>query len=49
MCVHSEEEFHAFFDAQHPEILEAIRDTKTCQKKQSWITITEFLNQTSFQ
>ena len=35
--VRFEEEFHAFFDAQHPEILEPFVIQKTCQKKQSWM------------
>ena len=36
--VRFEEEFHAFFDAQHPEILETIRDTKElARRRQSWM------------
>ena len=42
-----EEEFHMFFDAQHPEILETIRETKTCQMKRSWMLRLEFLNQSA--
>ena len=48
--VRFEEEFHAFFDAQHPEILETIRDTKDLPDEAVLdAAITEFLNQTSFQ
>ena len=48
--VRFEEEFHAFFDAQHPEILETIRDTKDLPEEAVLdAAITEFLNQTSFQ
>ena len=48
--VRFEEEFHAFFDAQHPEILETIRDTKDLPEEAILdAAITEFLNQTSFQ
>ncbi|VTH50158.1 ATP synthase subunit alpha [Streptococcus pneumoniae] len=48
--VRFEEEFHAFFDAQHPEILETIRDTKDLPEEAVLDTaITEFLNQSSFQ
>ncbi|VOS63686.1 ATP synthase subunit alpha [Streptococcus pneumoniae] len=45
-----EEEFHTFFDAQHPEILETIRDTKDLPEEAVLdAAITEFLNQSSFQ
>lgn len=48
--VRFEKEFHAFFDAQHPEILETIRDTKDLPEEAVLDTaITEFLNQSSFQ
>lgn len=48
--VRFEEEFHAFFDAQHPEILETIRDTKDLPEEAVFdAAITEFLNQSSFQ
>ncbi|VIT93441.1 ATP synthase subunit alpha [Streptococcus pneumoniae] len=48
--VRFEEEFHAFFDAQHPEILETIRDTKDFPEEAVLdAAITEFLNQSSFQ
>ncbi|HEU6098330.1 TPA: F0F1 ATP synthase subunit alpha [Streptococcus pneumoniae] len=48
--VRFEEEFHAFFDAQHPEILETIRDTKDLPEEVVLdAAITEFLNQSSFQ
>lgn len=48
--VRFEEEFHAFFDAQHPEILETIRDTKNLPEEAVLdAAITEFLNQSSFQ
>lgn len=48
--VRFEEEFHAFFDAQHPEILETIRDTKDLPEEAVLdAAITEFLNQSSFQ
>ncbi|CTP08538.1 TPA: F0F1 ATP synthase subunit alpha [Streptococcus pneumoniae] len=48
--VRLEEEFHAFFDAQHPEILETIRDTKDLPEEAVLdAAITEFLNQSSFQ
>ena len=48
--VRFEEEFHAFFDAQHPEILESIRDTKDLPEEAVLdAAITEFLNQSSFQ
>ncbi|TLP84636.1 F0F1 ATP synthase subunit alpha [Streptococcus pneumoniae] len=48
--VRFEEEFHAFFDAQHPEILETIRDTKDLPEEAVLdVAITEFLNQSSFQ
>ncbi|HEW0672326.1 TPA: F0F1 ATP synthase subunit alpha [Streptococcus pneumoniae] len=48
--VRFEEEFHAFFDAQHPEILETIRDTKDLSEEAVLdAAITEFLNQSSFQ
>ncbi|HEV4646812.1 TPA: F0F1 ATP synthase subunit alpha [Streptococcus pneumoniae] len=48
--VHFEEEFHTFFDAQHPEILETIRDTKDLPEEAVLdAAITEFLNQSSFQ
>ncbi|CTH34636.1 ATP synthase alpha chain [Streptococcus pneumoniae] len=43
--VRFEEEFHAFFDAQHPEILETIRDTKDLPEEAVLdAAITEFLN-----
>ncbi|VKN45540.1 ATP synthase subunit alpha [Streptococcus pneumoniae] len=48
--VRFEEEFHAFFDAQHPEILGTIRDTKDLPEEAVLdAAITEFLNQSSFQ
>ncbi|HGR0372413.1 TPA: F0F1 ATP synthase subunit alpha [Streptococcus pneumoniae] len=48
--VRFEEEFHTFFDAQHPEILETIRDTKDLPEEAVLdAAITEFLNQYSFQ
>ncbi|HEU6487755.1 TPA: F0F1 ATP synthase subunit alpha [Streptococcus pneumoniae] len=48
--VRFEEEFHAFFDAQHPEILKTIRDTKDLPEEAVLdAAITEFLNQSSFQ
>ncbi|CVL98825.1 F0F1 ATP synthase subunit alpha [Streptococcus pneumoniae] len=48
--VRFEEEFHAFFDAQHPEILETICDTKDLPEEAVLdAAITEFLNQSSFQ
>ena len=48
--VRFEEEFHAFFDAQHPEILETIRETKDLPEEAVLdAAITEFLNQSSFQ
>ncbi|VMH52254.1 ATP synthase subunit alpha [Streptococcus pneumoniae] len=48
--VRFEEEFHVFFDAQHPEILETIRDTKDLPEEAVLdAAITEFLNQSSFQ
>lgn len=48
--VRFEEEFHAFFDAQHPEILETIRDAKDLPEEAVLdAAITEFLNQSSFQ
>lgn len=48
--VRFEEAFHAFFDAQHPEILETIRDTKDLPEEAVLdAAITEFLNQSSFQ
>ena len=48
--VRFEEEFHAFFDAQHPEILETIRETKDLPEEVVLdAAITEFLNQSSFQ
>ena len=48
--VRFEEEFHAFFDAQYPEILETIRETKDLPEEAVLdAAITEFLNQTSFQ
>lgn len=48
--VRFEEEFHTFFDAQHPEILETIRDTKDLPEEAVLdAEITEFLNQSSFQ
>ncbi|HGJ1343830.1 TPA: F0F1 ATP synthase subunit alpha [Streptococcus pneumoniae] len=48
--VRFEEEFHAFFNAQHPEILETIRDTKDLPEEAVLdAAITEFLNQSSFQ
>lgn len=48
--VRFEEEFHAFFDDQHPEILETIRDTKDLPEEAVLdAAITEFLNQSSFQ
>ncbi|MDS3410842.1 F0F1 ATP synthase subunit alpha [Streptococcus pneumoniae] len=48
--VHFEEEFHTFFDAQHPEILETIRDTKDLPEEAVLdAAIAEFLNQSSFQ
>ena len=48
--VRFEEEFHGFFDAQHPEILETIRETKDLPEEAVLdAAITEFLNQSSFQ
>lgn len=48
--VRFEEEFHTFFDAQHPEILETIRDTKDLPEEAVLdAAITEFLIQSSFQ
>ncbi len=48
--VRFEEEFHAFFDAHYPEILETIRETKDLPEEAVLDTaITEFLNQSSFQ
>lgn len=48
--VRFEEEFHTFFDAQHPEILETICDTKDLPEEAVLdAAITEFLNQSSFQ
>ncbi|HGL8846867.1 TPA: F0F1 ATP synthase subunit alpha [Streptococcus pneumoniae] len=48
--VRFEEEFHTFFDAQHPELLETIRDTKDLPEEAVLdAAITEFLNQSSFQ
>ena len=48
--VRFEEEFHTFFETQHPEILETIRDTKDLPEEAVLdAAITEFLNQTSFQ
>ncbi|CAG6216270.1 F0F1 ATP synthase subunit alpha [Streptococcus pneumoniae] len=48
--VRFEEEFHTFFDAQHPEILETIRDTKDLPEEAVLdAAITEVLNQSSFQ
>ncbi|HEW0716654.1 TPA: F0F1 ATP synthase subunit alpha [Streptococcus pneumoniae] len=48
--VRFEEEFHTFFDAQHPEILETISDTKDLPEEAVLdAAITEFLNQSSFQ
>ncbi len=48
--VRFEEEFHDFFDAQHPEILETIRETKDLPEESVLdAAITEFLNQSSFQ
>ena len=48
--VRFEEEFHDFFDAQHPEILETIRETKDLPEEAVLdAAITEFLNQSSFQ
>lgn len=48
--VRFEEEFHTFFDAQHPEILETIRETKDLPDEAVLdAAITEFLNQSSFQ
>ena len=48
--VRFEEEFHMFFDAQHPEILETIRETKDLPDEAVLdAAITEFLNQSSFQ
>ncbi|MBF1111681.1 MAG: F0F1 ATP synthase subunit alpha, partial [Streptococcus sp.] len=48
--VRFEEEFHTFFDAQHPEILETIRETKDLPEEAVLdAAITEFLNQSSFQ
>ncbi len=43
--VRFEEEFHDFFDAQHPEILETIRETKDLPEAVLDAAITEFLNQ----
>ncbi len=48
--VRFEEEFHDFFDAQHPEILETIRETKDLPEEAVLdAAITEFLKQSSFQ
>ena len=48
--VRFEEEFHTFFDAHYPEILETIRETKDLPEEAVLdAAITEFLNQTSFQ
>ena len=48
--VRFEEEFHAFFDVQHPEILETIRETKDLPEEAVLdAAITEFLKQSSFQ
>ena len=48
--VRFEEEFHDFFDAQHPEILETIRETKDLPEEAVLdAAITEFLSQSSFQ
>jgi len=48
--VRFEEEFHTFFDAHYPEILETIRETKDLPEEAVLDTaITEFLNQSSFQ
>lgn len=48
--VRFEEEFHMFFDAQHPEILKTIRETKDLPDEAVLdAAITEFLNQSSFQ
>ena len=48
--VRFEEEFHMFFDAQYPEILETIRETKDLPDEAVLdAAITEFLNQSSFQ
>ena len=48
--VRFEEEFHMFFDTQHPEILETIRETKDLPDEAVLdVAITEFLNQSSFQ
>ena len=48
--VRFEEEFHAFFDAHYPEILETIRETKDLPEEAVLdAAITEFLNQSSFQ
>ena len=48
--VRFEEEFHMFFDAQHPDILETIRETKDLPDEAVLdAAITEFLNQSSFQ
>mgnify|MGYP000980063401 CR=1 FL=1 len=46
----SQDEIHDFFDAQHPEILETIRETKDLPEEAVLdAAITEFLNQSSFQ
>ncbi|KJQ65483.1 F0F1 ATP synthase subunit alpha [Streptococcus oralis] len=48
--VRFEEEFHTFFDAHYPEILETIRETKDLPEEAVLdAAITEFLNQSSFQ
>ena len=48
--VRFEEGFHMFFDAQHPDILETIRETKDLPDEAVLdAAITEFLNQSSFQ
>ena len=48
--VRFEEEFHTFFDAHYPEILETIRETKDLPEEGVLdAAITEFLNQSSFQ
>ena len=48
--VRFEEEFHMFFDAQHTDILETIRETKDLPDEAVLdAAITEFLNQSSFQ
>ena len=44
--VRFEEEFHTFFDAHYPEILETIRETKDLPEEAVLdAAITEFLNQ----